>query len=135
MPERDTARRVPVCMRTNEPVPYVFLAMPSLVHAWPISAACWSPATPVTRAAPDVKQQSAGRVGGVGHVGASRGELGDEPRVDGAGGRFRGPLDVLQRPRQLGGGEVGVEDEARDVAHPLLVARLAQAPALVRRAP
>src|ERR671919_2157743 len=33
-------------MRTNEPVPYVFFAIPSVKHAWPKRADCWSPAAP-----------------------------------------------------------------------------------------
>src|SRR4026208_1126314 len=36
----------PTLSRTKLPVPYVFLAMPGVKHAWPISAACWSPAPP-----------------------------------------------------------------------------------------
>ena len=51
MPELEAARRAPVCINTNEPVPYVFLAIPSAVHAWPNNAACWSPAIPVMGAA------------------------------------------------------------------------------------
>ena len=33
---------------TNEPVPYVFLVIPGSWHACPKSAACWSPAIPLT---------------------------------------------------------------------------------------
>ncbi len=33
---------------TNEPVPYVFLLIPGVKQAWPKSAACWSPAMPLT---------------------------------------------------------------------------------------
>ena len=33
---------------TNEPVPYVFLLVPGVKHACPNSAACWSPAMPLT---------------------------------------------------------------------------------------
>ena len=36
----------PTFNSTKLPVPYVFLAMPGVKQAWPISAACWSPATP-----------------------------------------------------------------------------------------
>ena len=36
----------PVFISRKQPVPYVFLAMPSRKQAWPKSAACWSPATP-----------------------------------------------------------------------------------------
>src|SRR4051794_31984957 len=36
----------PTLASTKLPVPYVFLAMPGAVQAWPNSAACWSPATP-----------------------------------------------------------------------------------------
>src|SRR3954447_556270 len=38
----------PTFISTNEPVPYVFFVMPGSTHAWPNSAACWSPATPLT---------------------------------------------------------------------------------------
>ncbi len=38
----------PAFSSTNDPVPYVFLPIPGSVHAWPNSAACWSPATPAT---------------------------------------------------------------------------------------
>ena len=31
---------VPVFMSMKQPVPYVFFAMPGLVHTWPKSAAC-----------------------------------------------------------------------------------------------
>ncbi len=41
----------PVLSSTNEPVPYVFLPMPSSTQAWPNRAACWSPATPATATA------------------------------------------------------------------------------------
>src|SRR5256886_517769 len=37
---------VPVFMSMKQPVPYVFFTMPGWVHAWPNSAACWSPAIP-----------------------------------------------------------------------------------------
>ena len=33
---------------TNDPVPYVFFVMPGSTHACPNSAACWSPAMPLT---------------------------------------------------------------------------------------
>ena len=36
----------PVFSSRKQPVPYVTLIMPRLVHAWPKSAACWSPAMP-----------------------------------------------------------------------------------------
>ena len=38
----------PMFVSTNEPVPYVFFVMPGSTHAWPNSAACWSPAMPLT---------------------------------------------------------------------------------------
>jgi len=38
IPELDGTRCSPVCMSTNEPVPYVFLAIPTVMHAWPNSA-------------------------------------------------------------------------------------------------
>src|SRR5256885_3921782 len=37
---------VPVFISMKQPVPYVFFTMPGWVHAWPNSAACWSPAMP-----------------------------------------------------------------------------------------
>ena len=36
----------PAFMRTKQPVPYVFFAMPGAKQAWPKRAACWSPAMP-----------------------------------------------------------------------------------------
>src|SRR5690348_1474013 len=38
----------PTFVSTNEPVPYVFFVMPGSTHACPNSAACWSPAMPLT---------------------------------------------------------------------------------------
>ena len=38
----------PTLVSTNEPVPYVFFVMPGSTHACPNSAACWSPAMPLT---------------------------------------------------------------------------------------
>src|SRR4029078_10897516 len=46
MPSEAGGQVGPTLSRTKLPVPYVFLAMPGVKHAWPISAACWSPATP-----------------------------------------------------------------------------------------
>ena len=37
---------MPILRRTKLPVPYVFFAMPTFVHACPNNAACWSPAIP-----------------------------------------------------------------------------------------
>ena len=37
---------LPVFISTKQPVPYVFLAMPSAKQHWPNRAACWSPAMP-----------------------------------------------------------------------------------------
>ena len=51
IPDLEATRSDPVCSRMKEPVPYVFLAMPTSVHAWPKSAACWSPAIPLIGAA------------------------------------------------------------------------------------
>src|SRR6266480_3862857 len=42
----DAIGLVPVFMSMKHPVPYVFLTMPGWAHAWPNSAACWSPAIP-----------------------------------------------------------------------------------------
>ena len=38
----------PTLSSTKLPVPYVFLAIPGSKQAWPNSAACWSPAMPLT---------------------------------------------------------------------------------------
>src|SRR5438270_13693258 len=38
----------PTFVSTNEPVPYVFFVIPGVTHACPNSAACWSPAMPLT---------------------------------------------------------------------------------------
>src|SRR5438132_11244237 len=70
MPELEATRRVPVCINTNEPVPYVFLAIPSAVHDWPNKAACWSPAIPVMGAAISPRDLEIGRL-----VSATRYEL------------------------------------------------------------
>src|SRR3989441_12748317 len=43
---------VPVFMSMKQPVPYVFFTIPGWVHAWPNSAACWSPAMPAIGTAP-----------------------------------------------------------------------------------
>src|SRR2546430_12339614 len=48
----DAIGSVPVFMSMNQPVPYVFFTMPGWVHAWPNSAACWSPAMPAIGTAP-----------------------------------------------------------------------------------
>src|SRR6266566_151449 len=48
----DAIGLVPVFMSMKQPVPYVFFTMPGWVHAWPNSAACWSPAMPAIGTAP-----------------------------------------------------------------------------------
>ncbi len=48
IPVSERTASVPVCISTNEPVPYVFLVSPARTHAWPNSDACWSPAMPDT---------------------------------------------------------------------------------------
>ena len=42
----ETTGRSPVLSSAKQPVPYVFFAVPGSKHAWPNSAACWSPAMP-----------------------------------------------------------------------------------------
>ena len=39
----ETGRTPPVCSSAKQPVPYVFFDSPGRKHAWPTSAACWSP--------------------------------------------------------------------------------------------
>ena len=46
MPSAGAGQVGPTFRSTKLPVPYVFLAIPGVKHAWPIRAACWSPATP-----------------------------------------------------------------------------------------
>ena len=50
----------------------------------------------------------------------------DEPAVDGARCGIHRAVDVLDRPGQLRGCEVGIEQQAGDLAHSLLVAGLAE---------
>ena len=81
----------------------------------------------------DVKQQGAGGVAGVGDVAGAGGELPHQPAVDGAEGQLsgRGPgagiRDVVEQPRQLGGGEIGVQLKAAATMDQGRVAGLAQA--------
>ena len=65
---------------------------------------------------------------------ASLGELGDQPRVDSAGRRVFGSVDVLERPSKFGGREVRIEHESGDLSDACLMASLAQPRALVGRA-
>ena len=39
-PSLEATARSPVFSSAKQPVPYVFLAMPGSMHAWPKSAAC-----------------------------------------------------------------------------------------------
>ena len=47
-PSTGSGSVAPTLVSTNEPVPYVFFVMPGSTHACPNSAACWSPAMPLT---------------------------------------------------------------------------------------
>src|SRR5439155_9083294 len=95
---------------------------------------------PVPRTRVDVVEERARGVGRVGGVHCPARELPHQPGVDRAEaelalGRALGrPRDVLQQPAQLGAGEVGVEDEARLLAHAGLEAALFQLLAARRRA-
>ena len=83
----------------------------------------------------DVEQQRARGVGGVGDVIAAAGQPGHQPAVDGPHRRAGGTLHVLHRPARLRGGEVRVENQARDLADAVFMPGLAQALALGGRAP
>ncbi len=84
---------------------------------------------------PQVVQQRARRIGGVGEVQAAAGELPHQPRVHGAGGQLArlGAAaragDVVQQPGQLGGAEVRVDHQPRPLAHGVFVPRGLQGPA------
>src|SRR5690606_27806614 len=73
-----------------------------------------------------------GGVGDVRHVHPAAGQLPDQPRVDGAEGQLAAlrpltsTLDVVEDPSHSGGGEVGVDDQARPLADQRLVALGAQ---------
>src|SRR5205809_2278283 len=45
-PDEDMCASGPVFIKTNDPVPYVFLVAPGVKQAWPNNAACWPPAIP-----------------------------------------------------------------------------------------
>lgn len=45
MPLRDCTGASPVLSNMKQPVPQVDFAIPGSKQAWPIKAACWSPAT------------------------------------------------------------------------------------------
>ena len=66
----------------------------------------------------DVEEQAARGVGGIGRMDAPAGQPPEEEAVDGADGKLarRGAFarlgDVLQQPGDLGGGEIGIEEEA-----------------------
>ena len=47
IPSEGGGHVAPTLSSAKLPVPYVFLAMPGSVQAWPNSAACWSPAMPL----------------------------------------------------------------------------------------
>ena len=89
----------------------------------------------------EVEEQRPGRVGDVGDVVGPAGHPGDQVGVDGAD-RVAAGLDqrpgvrlVLGQPHQLGAGEVRVEPQPGQLAHPVLVAVGAQPVAEVRRTP
>ena len=72
----------------------------------------------VPRALGDVVEQRAAGVGGVGGMHAAAGEPPDEKAVDGAEGEVAGLRQragaghVVEQPGDLGGGEVGIEQQA-----------------------
>ena len=84
------------------------------------------------RALGDVVEQGPRGVRRVGDVARAAGQPGDQVAVDGAdddvpgGDPGPGRRVVLGQPGQLGAGEVGVEPEAGQLAHPVLVPGLAQ---------
>ena len=80
--------------------------------------------------AADVEEQGSRRVGGIGGVDPAAGQPEDQPAVDRAGGGLASALDVVDRPAQLGGREVGVDDEAGHAADPLPLPRLPKPVAL-----
>ena len=73
----------------------------------------WGPST-----APGCQKHGAAGVGVVGDVGLSAGELPHQPGVHGAEQEISGlrpgpsPLHMVQDPAELGGGEVGVDEQA-----------------------
>ena len=70
------------------------------------------------------KQQRARGVGGVGDVHAAAGQPPDQQAVDGAEGELaalgasRAPGDVVEQPGDLGGGEIGIEQQPGAFARP-----------------
>ena len=85
----------------------------------------------------DVEQHGAGGVGGVGGVDAAAGEAPQQEAVDGAEGEVA-PLggvarasDVVEEPSDLGGREIGVDDQPRLLAHQILVPPGGQPPARI----
>jgi hypothetical protein len=79
---------------------------------------------------PDVVEQRARRVGGVGDMALAARQLPDQPAVDGAEGELAGfgplprALDVVEEPGELGAREIRVEQKARLLLHHRLMAGL-----------
>ena len=89
----------------------------------------------------DVVEQGARGVGGVGGVHPAAGEAPEQEGVDGAEGELAGlgqrarALDVVEQPGDLGGREIGIEQQPGLGRDHRLVARLLQRAADVGRAP
>mmetsp|Transcript_3019 Transcript_3019/g.5127 ORF Transcript_3019/g.5127 Transcript_3019/m.5127 type:complete len:282 (-) Transcript_3019:297-1142(-) len=88
----------------------------------------------------NVVEQRARGVGGVGHMAFAFGQTPDQEAVDRPEGQFSGlrtgagAVDVVENPRQFRAAEVGVEQQARLVAHHVLVTRRFQLGADLGRA-
>ena len=88
----------------------------------------------------EVIEQRARGVGGVGGVHFAACEAPDQERVDGAEGQVAGlgerarPFDVIEQPGDLGGREIGIQQQAGLGRHGRLVPRAFQAAAHLRRA-
>ncbi len=85
----------------------------------------------------DIEEHGAGGVGVVSDVMLAAGEIPDEPTVDGAEGEFAllgafaCAVDVVEDPGDLGGGEVGIEQEAGAAAHGVFQSSLGKLAAVV----
>ena len=79
----------------------------------------------------DVEQVGAGRIADVSDMTLSTGQLVDQPAIDGAECQFAaagaraGAVHCVQYPGDLGGGEVGVEQQAGAGVEPIVGAILA----------
>ena len=95
---------VPVLASTNDPVPYVHLASPGEKHAWPNSAACWSPAMPAIGRSRPTNAAGSVRADHPGDGTTSGSARGGTPQQL---AQLRRPLPGLdveqQRPRRVGG--------------------------------